>query len=149
MGKPGGKLPERHQFLLLRFHARHFADAVGHQADQTLAKLRHALQQFRELLFVEAKHPRRQNGARNATNLSETRKGKQPGNLAGSGHENRRTRSIRTFKLNLAFEDNVKIIDGVARAGEHFSRLQAHFVHARGQPLQIFRGQIREDGDGA
>ena len=65
----GGQFAERHQFFLLRFRARHFSDAVGHQSDQSLGEQRHALDQLREILSMQTNHPRMHHGAAQAFDL--------------------------------------------------------------------------------
>jgi hypothetical protein len=59
--------------------------------------------------------------------------------------ETRGARFFGELHLNFPFEENVKVVDGVAFAADYFAGGHAEVFHAFRQPGQIFRRKILKD----
>ena len=146
----GGNLAQRGHLFLLILQLGKVANAVRKQAHQARAQYRHARKHLREAIGGEAGAARRRHGADGCRKMGHTRIGQHaPNKRAAENAGDRLGTSGFRAQAHLAVEEDQHAVGGAALADVDLARREVDAGHLRGQPVEVVRRQIGEDGDGA
>src|SRR5215472_5729618 len=123
MRQTGGELAQGHELVALLLVLGGLADAVGHDADQSLAEHWNHLQHFGEQRFVKARRPKRGSHAYRARGVSHAGEGQLTSYLPGNrNHDGSILAGTLSLKANFPFEDKEHRIGGLAFTHDYFAR---------------------------
>src|SRR5208283_4737361 len=135
--------------VALLFEPSSFADAVRHQAHETLGQHRHFLNQFRK------KRSRKSQGAAGCFSSPAYGKSLHPGKRQDTGHVPRLEIKDESFagsfgsSLKLPLKNDKHRIRRIALPDINVARLEIHLLRLADEPVELIIRQIGEDGHAA
>ena len=147
VGEVGGELAEGGEFFRLQLHAGDFADAVEQDGDAALRHGGDGGEHLRELGFGDVERPGVADAVAVAAVALHARVGKQAGELADAGDEEREVAALVAADVDLPGEQDVHAGGRIAFAEEHGSGADFAFDAVLRDPEVFLVGEAVEGFD--